>query len=386
MASDRAMRIMADPERVINSVDGWPGDGFSNPDADALIACASDLSAIPDDEERDAVVHPWVELCSLIGKAFQLLVRAQDQRFALLNSDMAKMWAVQAGKVAETSTPTFGHGSPQDREDLIASKRDASRREQETNVGNKVGDDFQKKADDLAAKASAAADEANDAIRGAIARVERPLSLQADVELVDLAKQERCRQEILSWNPQEAMKKALVQVQRAIQQDDKPILKNLLPAAIAAANEFLKTPPAKLNAIAGYYGNGASRHDSSGPDPHTAAADVLKAIAAYREAKRPQSIASVIEIRKRVMVVYSNVLGPPQGLGTDYQNVDGGLPEISWDPDADWIRRYLAPGLVMPGWSPIKIPAKMAKLANGEMVYESLPVRQPAQKPLRGVR
>jgi hypothetical protein len=375
MASDRVQKVIEEPERVISGDIGWPGDGYVNADADALVSAVTDLAAIPDDDERDILVRPWTELAMLVGQGIRLHVKAQDQRYALLNSDVAKMWQVQADTAAAKSVSPYGNASGQDYENKVSAARDASRREQEQAAGDKVAGDLQAKADDLGQKATAKAEEADDAIRGAIARVEAPLSLKSDVTLEDLARQERCRQEIISWGPQECMKKALVQVRRAIQQEDEAILRNLIPATIAAANEILKTPPGKLAALAGAYGNGSARFNSNGDDPQTQAVKLLDEIAQYRESQRPPSIAAVIAIRKRIMIVYSNVFGSTQDLESSYQYVDGDASSKgpSWDVDDEWVKKYLRPGLRMPGWSRVVIAGQ--KSADGRLT--TAPSREP---------
>jgi hypothetical protein len=215
------------------------------------------------------------------------------------------------------------------------------------------------------------------AIDEASSDFDTPAALQQDVDITDLHRQAQCEQELLALADQ-AMPRGLMLLEQAIKHGKVDRLKNLVPALVRAANQILMTPPPKLmGPRASHYAK--SLYDSPSQDgPHAAAHRVLKAIRAWRESQRPESIAIAMNILQRTRPIFAALAGKdaPQFMTTDQilsraRGGDAAHKGDPWEIDTSWPFRYLPPSPVtLPGWSPV------TGWLNGRKT--GIPIRQPA--------
>jgi hypothetical protein len=362
--------------------DAVPGEGLVSEQQDEIVAVSQNLVAMPEDDARPVVLEPLQWLAASLMAALRRQWRIADSVESKSQDPATKRLLDQGQAMAAGALPTSGWGSPGELEGARATERARVLRQFQAEITRAVVDKMRPSIAREGIAVVEAATESKRAIKEAIGDAEAPSALNADIQLRDLAIRKDTEEEIDSWRD-EKMRRTLQALDNAFairdQAKREERLKNLIPAAMRAANVVLSTPPQKLAAArelrTGRMATGP--HDDT---PHMEAKRVLRRIREYRESQFPRSIAIAQESFARLRRVFEVTMGRSAAFMTRdnrraaYDRGDVSALSFEWALDEDFPFRFSPPypwGMALSGWSPIVAVESSARRSG-------FPVRQPA--------
>jgi hypothetical protein len=342
-------------------LDCEPSPGNRSVIWDELSELSTVVGGLGDDDAK-ATVQPAADAAiAALGRCHRMQWQVADGQEKLMTSPMGRSSLDAATREALAPIPQSGWGGPSD---LIVAQGAARSR---------VFRDFQREAlklqleklrpkiDRAASTAVDAFQDFGDAIDRAVAEFETPISLAADLQLIDLQRQARLEDEIEAQGS-DGMRWCLGQLQSAVRFDRDELITNLIAATQRVANKWMREPIGKnaRDRAASHYAGSIYTESSTteAADPHSQARAVLKWIADFKAASRPASIAVATGVRRRLQKIFTSVLGVRPSLRNLY-NVDADLSQQGkpWEVDESWPARFAPPDCAspLPGWTRIRL-------------------------------